>query len=92
MRRLLQRTSDSQTRVSANSRFWPREPNSKRAIFVTPHIVRDAAKVRQIVLNELRNRQDRIDAELEAIGFDDGSAAAPVIETPSDDGGLLGPK
>ena len=65
---------------------------SQLIIFVTPHIVRDSAKVRQIVLNELRNRQDRIDAEIEAIGFDAMEEELSTVEPPVDESGLLGPK
>jgi hypothetical protein len=60
-------------------------------IFVTPHIVRDAAKMRQLVVNELRQRADRIDEELSEIGLE------PITNTglenvPSAQPGLLGPQ
>ena len=33
-------------------------------IFITPQIIRDASQMKEIVVNELRNRKDRIESEL----------------------------
>lgn len=61
-------------------------------IFITPQIVRDSAQMRGLVLDELRERQDRIDGELLKIygrTTGDTGGAAPVPATrPS----LAGPR
>ena len=62
-------------------------------IFITPTIVRDSGQMRDLVVNELRERQDRIESELNDIyggarttGNEPAPAAAPV------NSGMSGPK
>lgn len=61
-------------------------------IFVTPTIVRDSQQMRDVVVNELRNRQNRIEEELNDIY---GGVGAPAPKggsaTPSK-AGMSGPK
>lgn len=60
-------------------------------IFVTPTIVRDRQTMRDLVVNELRNRQDRVEAELNEIYGGDGEPALPNVGEPTKSG-LSGPK
>lgn len=57
-------------------------------IFVTPTIVRDSRQMRDLVVNELRERQDRVEEELNDIY---GGAGAPAPATPAKSG-MSGPK
>ncbi len=60
-------------------------------VFITPKIVRDSAQMKELVVNEVRNRKDRIESELLEIysqGEMDGGDIDVVPATP----GLSGPK
>ncbi len=63
-------------------------------IFVTPTIVRDTQKMRDLVVNELRERQDRIDSELNDIYGAGKTPAkdAPKAAAPADKAAISGPK
>jgi len=64
-------------------------------IFVTPTIVRDTQHMRDLVVNELRDRQDRIESELNDIYGAAGAptpVTAPTTTTTKGSGGLTGPK
>jgi type IV pilus assembly protein PilQ len=58
-------------------------------IFVTPTIVRDTQHMRDLVVNELRERQDRIESELNDIY---GAAGAPTPTVAPSKSGMSGPK
>jgi type IV pilus assembly protein PilQ len=60
-------------------------------IFVTPTIVRDTQKMRDLVVNELRERQDRIESELNDIYGQGGVPSKPVAPAASN-AKLSGPK
>ncbi len=66
--------------------------NTKRnlIVFITPQIVRDAAQMKELVMDELRDRQDRIEAELLEIYGDDGTPAS--ADTAPGSVRLTGPK
>ena len=62
-------------------------------IFVTPTIVRDSQQMRDLVVRELRDRQDRIEAELNEIyGAVNSEAGTPQAPTAPPRAGLSGPK
>jgi type IV pilus assembly protein PilQ len=66
-------------------------------IFVTPTIVRDSQTMRDLVVNELRERQDRIESELNDIyggvrnSSTGGGVSAPAPAAPAK-AGMSGPK
>jgi type II secretory pathway component GspD/PulD (secretin) len=64
-------------------------------IFVTPTIVRDSRHMRDIVVNELRDRQDRVEQELNdiygGVGAPGPGKAAPLA-SPAGKASLSGPK
>jgi len=66
---------------------------SNLVIFVTPTIVRDTQKMRDLVVTELRNRQDRIESELNDIyGASAGKGAPAQQDAQSPKSGMSGPK
>jgi general secretion pathway protein D len=61
-------------------------------VFVTPSIVRDAQQMRNVVVDELRDRQDRIEEELNKIyGGLHAGTPAPAATVPGKSG-MAGPK
>jgi type II secretory pathway component GspD/PulD (secretin) len=66
---------------------------SNLIIFVTPTIVRDSQSMRDVVVSELRNRQNRVEEELNEIY---GGRGVPVpkgaVETAPAKPGMSGPK
>jgi type IV pilus assembly protein PilQ len=61
-------------------------------IFVTPTIVRDNGQMRDLVVNELRERQDRVEAELNEI-YGGSRTTGPIAPPPAPSKGTLnGPK
>jgi type II secretory pathway component GspD/PulD (secretin) len=70
-----------------------RTSNSKSnlIVFITPQIIRDSSQMRELVVNEMRDRKDRIESELLEIYSDaemDGGDADVAPAGPS----LSGPK
>jgi general secretion pathway protein D len=61
-------------------------------IFVTPTIVRDTQKMRDLVVNELRDRQDRIESELNDIYGQGGVPKKAAVAPAESKKPLSGPK
>ena len=61
-------------------------------IFITPQIVRDSAQMRGLVLDELRDRQDRIDGELLKIYGRTSAEAGSPAPVPATRPSLSGPR
>ena len=67
-----------------------RKVKNNLIVFITPKIVRDTRQMRELVLDELRDREDRIEAELMEIYG--GDAGAGSVDLPPASPGLSGPK